>query len=97
MPFGLNVSGSEFQKAMDFVLGLEVQEFTTVYVDDILITSENEEKHYKHIIKVLEKFRKHNVTVNMEKCQFFKKEVKFLGHIISTKGIKMDEEKIDTI
>lgn len=97
MPFGLNISGSEFQKSMDMVLGPLLQSFVTIYVDDILITSENEDSHYEHIRMVLERFEKYNVTINIDKCQFFRKQVSFLGHIISTEGIKMDMAKINTI
>lgn len=97
MPFGLSISGSEFQKSMDYVLGPLLQDFVTIYVDDILIISENTEDHHKHIKKVLKRFDKYNVTVNLEKCQFFKKEVTFLGHIISEHGIQMDPMKIKTI
>lgn len=97
MPFGLNISGSEFQKSMDIVLGPLLQSFVTIYVDDILITSEDENSHYEHIKMVLEKFKTYNVTVNIDKCQFFRKQVSFLGHIISTEGIKMDNDKIKTI
>lgn len=97
LPFGLNVSGAEFQKGMDMVLGPLVHKFVTIYIDDILITSENTEQHYQHIREVLERFKKFNVTVNLAKCQFFQQEVSFLGHIITTEGIRMDEEKIKTI
>lgn len=62
---------------MDHVLEPLLQDFVTIYVDDILI-SENMEDHYKHINKVLERFNEYNVTVNLEKYQFFKKEVTFL-------------------
>jgi len=97
LPFGLNISGAEFQKCMDRVLGSLIHEFVTIYVDDILITSDSIQQHREHIKKVLDRFKEYNVTVNLEKCQFFRKEVSFLGHIISTNGIKMDEEKIKTI
>lgn len=97
MPFGLNVNGAEFQKCMDMVLGPTLHSFVTIYVDDILITSPTAESHYKHIIEILTRFKRHHVTVNIDKCQFFRKEVSFLGHIISSEGIKMDEEKTRTI
>lgn len=95
--FGLNISGSEFQKSMHHVLRPLLYDFVTIYVDDILIISETIEDHYYHIETVLKKFNEFNVTVNLEKCQFFKKEVTFLGHIISEHGIRMDPEKIETI
>jgi len=97
LPFGLCISGAEFQKAMDRVLGQLTQEFVTIYVDDILITSPSLEKHYEHIQRVLEKFMEYNVTVNLEKCQFFKSEATFLGHIISNQGVKMDNSKLQTV
>jgi len=97
MPFGLNISGSEFQKSMDKVLGPLLHTFVTIYVDDILITSTDENSHYKHIRTVLTRFKQFNITVNIDKCKFFLKEVPFLGHIISTEGLKMDPEKIKTI
>jgi len=97
LPFGLCISGAEFQKAMDKVLGRLTEEFVTIYVDDILITSSTLEEHYDHLRKVLTKFSSYNVTVNIEKCQFFRHEATFLGHIISNKGIKMDENKIRTV
>ncbi|KAF0721413.1 Retrotransposable element Tf2 protein type 2 [Aphis craccivora] len=97
MPFGLNISGAEFQKSMDKVLGPLLHTFVTIYVDDILITSIDEESHYEHIRTVLLRFKQFNITVNIDKCRFFLKEVPFLGHIISTEGLKMDPEKISTI
>jgi hypothetical protein len=97
MPFGLNVSGSEFQKCMDFVLGPAVREFVTIYVDDIIIMSGTLDEHKDHLRQVFDRFRTHNVTVNLEKSKFFQPEVKFLGHIISTDGIRMDPEKVDAV
>lgn len=97
MPFGLNISGSDFQKSMDMVLRPLLQSYVTIYVDDVLITSEDENSHYEHIQMVLERFKNHNVAVNIDKCQFFRKQVSFLGHIISTEGIKMDNNKTKTI
>jgi len=92
MPFGLIISGSEFQKFMDYILGPVLHTFVIVYFDDILITSESMEEHYEHICTILEKFKQYNITVNLEKCQFFRTEVKFLGHIISERGTHMDQE-----
>lgn len=97
MPFWLNVSGCEFQKCMDFVLGPAVQEFVTIYVNDIIIMSSTLEEHYEHLRRVFRRFKEYNVTVNLEKCKFFQSEVKFLGHIISTEGIRMDPEKVEAV
>jgi len=84
MPFGLNISGSEFQKSIDKVLGPLLHTFVTIYVDDILITSIDENSHYEHIRTVLTKFKQFIIIVNIDKCKFFLREVTFLGYIIST-------------
>lgn len=97
LPFGLNVSGAEFQKGMDTVLGDLTQDFVTIYIDDILITSENLKDHYEHIRTVMKRFSEYNVTINLEKCQFFQKQVSFLGHILTTRGVRMDPSKIETV
>lgn len=97
MPFGLNISGSEFPKRTDHVHCQFLQSFVAIYIDDLLIISQNANEHYRHSRKVLEKFKEYNVRVNLVKCQFFKSEVTFLSHIISEKGIRMDQEKIQTV
>lgn len=69
MPFGLNVSESEFQKSMDFVLGPAVSHFVIIYVDVIIIMSGSLDNHCKHLKKVFGRFRKHNVTINLYKSR----------------------------
>lgn len=97
MPFGLNVNGFEFQKCMDFVLGSGVRKIVTIYVDDIIIMSGIFDEHKDHLRQVFERFRTHNITVNLEKSKFFQPEVKFLGYIISTNGMRLDPEKLDAV
>lgn len=55
LPFGLNISGAEFQKGMDTVLGDLTQDFVTIYIDDILISSKSIEEHYRHIRTVIQR------------------------------------------
>lgn len=62
------LSGAEFQKGMDTVLGDLTQNFVTIYIDDILITSGSLEEHYNHIKTVMQRFSDYNITVNLEKC-----------------------------
>lgn len=93
MPIGPNVGGSEFQKYVDYVLGPAISDFVTIYVYGIIII----EKHCDHLRQVFERFRQHNVRINLGKSKFFQPEVKFLGHIISTEGIRMDSENIAAV
>lgn len=97
LPFGLINSVAEFQKILDKVLGPEILQFTAVYVDDIHITSTSFEEHLKHLEKIFKRFEQFNVTINLDKSQFLRDKIIFLGHVISAQGISMDPDKIQTI
>ena len=66
-------------------------------MDDILIYSKSEEEHKEHLRIVLEMLRKHQLYDKFRKCDFFKIEIQYLGHVISAEGIVVDLEKIKTI
>src|SRR5215204_4649564 len=68
-----------------------------VYLDDILIFSESMEDHLIHLQQVLALLRKHQLYGKLEKCDFAKPSVEFLGHVVSGEGIAVDPHKIDTI
>ena len=70
LPFGLVNSVAVFIKCMDQVLGQEALQFTTIYVDDLLITSANWEDHCCRIEHVLNKLSENNITLKLEKSQF---------------------------
>ena len=97
LPFGLKTAVASFSRAMDFILGPEVREFTTNYIDDLLIASENHEQHIQHLKDVLTKLKLAKFTVNLQKTEFFKQEIKFLGHILTTQGIRPDPDKVIAI
>jgi hypothetical protein len=60
-----------------------LEKFVVVYIDDILICSKNEEEHEEHLRLVLQKLREHELYAKFSKCEFWLKEVSFLGHIIT--------------
>lgn len=64
------------------------------YVDDIVVFAKDIDVHYRKLEKVFDALRKSNLKIKLEKCAFFKKEVTFLGFLISGKGITVDPEKI---
>ncbi|CAG2189252.1 Retrovirus-related Pol polyprotein from transposon 17.6,Retrovirus-related Pol polyprotein from transposon opus,Retrovirus-related Pol polyprotein from transposon 297 [Mytilus edulis] len=97
MPFGLKNAPISFQQLMSNVLrGLNWQ-FVLVYVDDILVFSRSFEEHLSHLEQVFTCLRDANLTLKPSKCVFAAKEVKYLGHIISKEGIKVDPEKTKAI
>lgn len=97
LPFGLNVSSGVFITALDTVLGPELLDRITVYVDDILVATATWEEHLILLERVLDRFLSSGVTVNLLKSKFVKTEIKFLGHIISSTGIVPDPEKLKAI
>ena len=76
---------------------IELGEFVISYVDDILIASEDEEKHVDHLERIFERFQQHNITLSFIKCEFKRFETTFLGHIISANGIRPGPDKIQAI
>ena len=97
MPFGLTNASSTFMRLMNEVLKEFLAKFFIVYLDDILIFSKTLEEHMMHIRKVLEKLRGEKLTINLKKCSFVKKELVYLGFVISAEGLKMDPEKVRAI
>ena len=94
MPFGLTGAPSSFQRSMDKVLcGLL---FTTTYVDDILIHSENEDAHKQHLQEVFQRLREAGLTLKGKKCHIGMSEVSYLGHVFSRKGMAPDPKKIQS-
>jgi hypothetical protein len=97
MPVGLTNTPATFQNYINNVLVPYLDCFCTAYLDDTLIYSDNFEEHQEHSHLVLDAFAKVGLHLKPEKCEFHQKEVKYLGLIISTEGIKMDPEKIRAV
>ena len=68
-----------------------------MFIDDILVYSKNEEEHKEHLILVLENLREHQLYAKFSKCEFWFKEVGFLGHVISGEGIVVDPTKVQSV
>ena len=97
MPFGLRNAPATFQRLMDcFKNGLP-NTTLLVYLDDLIVTSGTFEQHLKDLERVFLRLRKLNLRANREKCKFGCSEVKYLGHILTKKGIQMDPSKVATI
>ena len=71
--------------------------FVQVFLDDILIYSKNEREHEEHLQVVLSCLREKKLYGKLSKCSFFQKEIHYLGHIISGKGISVDPKKVKAI
>ena len=95
MPFGLCNAPATFQHLMNHILRKYLGNFTLVYLDDIIIYSKTWKGHLNHLRLVFETLKGAGLMVKVKKYEFVKKELKFLGHIISREGIRTDPEKIE--
>lgn len=94
MPFGLRNAPSTFQRLMNIVLsGLQGTHCFT-YMDDIVLFGHDLESHCQNLESVLKKLREHNLKLQPAKCEFLRKEVQYLGHVISDQGVKPDPKKV---
>ena len=97
MPMGLKNSPATFQRLMDQVLlGLQSTKLF-FYLDDIVIYAKNLEDHGKKVRRLLKNLKEANLSLQPEKCEFLSKEIPYLGHIISDKGVKLDPKKIEDV
>ncbi|GFX76899.1 hypothetical protein TNCV_3279341 [Trichonephila clavipes] len=83
LPFGMKNAGSTFQKSMDQVLSPH-HNYCRSYIDDVAVFSETWSDHMQHLEGVLKTLRAVGLTVNIEKCDFGKSQVKFLGHLVGS-------------
>jgi hypothetical protein len=82
---------------MNNVLSKFLDRFVLVFIDDILIYSKNREEHEEHLRLVLQVLREHQLYAKFSKCDFFQKQVHYLGHVISKEGVAVDPDKIRSI
>jgi hypothetical protein len=82
---------------MNSVFMPELDKFVVVFIDDILVYSENEQNHEKHLRIVLTRLREHKLYAKFSKCEFWLKKVPFLGHVLSENGISVDPSKIQEV
>ena len=97
MPFGLTNAPATFQALVQDILKPLLDKSVIVYIDDILIFSKNDQEHQEHIRQVFKLLREHKLYGKVSKCEFFKKSVAYLGHIISDEGISTDPQKVEAI
>lgn len=97
LPFGLTGGPASFQRYINDALCKFLDNFATAYLDDILIYSENMADHRTHVSMVLQRLQEFGLQADISKCKFHVESVKYLGLIVTTKGICMDPEKIQAI
>jgi hypothetical protein len=97
MSFGLTNAPAYFMYLMNSVFMPELDKFVVVFIDDILVYSKNEDDHVKHFHTVLQRLRDHRLYAKLSKCDFWLREIKFLGHTISQDGVSVDPENVQEV
>jgi len=97
MSFGLTNAPTYFMYLMNSVFMPELDKFIVVFIDDILVYSENEQDHVEHLRVLLTRLREHQLYVKFSKCEFWLKKVPFLGQILLEEGIAVDPAKVQGV
>ncbi|EOY31685.1 Uncharacterized protein TCM_038736 [Theobroma cacao] len=97
MPFGLTNAPAVFMDLMNMVFHPYLDKFVIVFIDDILVYSKNDDEHAAHLRIVLQTLRERQLYAKFSKCEFWLKEVVFLGHVVFGAGIYVDPKKIEAI
>jgi hypothetical protein len=97
MSFGLTNAPAYFMYLMNTVFMPELDKFVVVFIDDILVYSENEKDHEEHLKIILTRLIDHKLYAKFSKCEFWLKEVPFLGHILSENRVSVDPSKVQEV
>ena len=97
MPFGLKNAGTTYQRLVNHMFHPQIGQNVKVYVDDILVKSQDEEIHLNDLQETFDTLRQYNMKLNPSKCAFGVLSGKFLGFMVSYRGIEANPDKIQAI
>ena len=97
MPFGLKTAPATFQRVMNTALSGLTGTRCFIFLDDIIIYANSLEDHDKKLRDVFRRLRQNNLKLQPEKCEFLRKEVTFLGHKVSERGVEPDNRKVEAV
>ena len=97
MPFRLKNVGATYQRLMNKMFAQQIGRNVEVYVDDMLVKSLREEEHSSDLQETFDTFRMYNMKLNPSKCVFGVTAGKFLGFMVSQRGIEINPEKVRAI
>ncbi len=97
MPQGVTNAPSTFQRLMEKCMGDINLKEVLVFLDDLIIFSDTLEEHERRLLNVLSRLKEYGLKLSLEKCKFCQTSVRYLGHIVSERGVETDPEKIQAL
>ena len=97
MPFGLSNAPATFQRLMESCLGELHLSWYIIYLDDIIVFSWTPEEHLVRLQAVFDKLKGAGLKLKPSKCELFKEQINYLGHIVGHKGVATDPKKIEAV
>ncbi|XP_042044637.1 uncharacterized protein LOC121790506 [Salvia splendens] len=97
MPFGLTNAPATFQSLMNDIFRPSLRKFVLVFFDDILVYSASWDAHLEHLRQVFRALEAHSLVVNPKKCLLARRQVEYLGHVVSSAGVSMDPSKVSAV
>ena len=97
MPFGLTNAPATFQRLMESCLGELHLNWCIIYLDDIIVFSRTQEEHVHRLKAVTSKLREAGLKLKPTKCDLFKQQINYLGHVVSKEGVSTDPDKIAAV
>lgn len=97
MPFGIHSAPAVWQRLIDRVIGVDLEQYVFVYLDDVIVCTPTFELHVKILQEILSRITKAGLTVNRDKCNFCKSELRYLGYVVNASGLLVDPQKVEAI
>ena len=97
MPFGLTNSPATYQRLMEDCLADLNLKICCIFIDDIIVFGKTYQEHLENLHLVLQRIRDANLKLAAHKCEFFKRRVKYVGHVVSKAGVEIDQQKVEAV
>lgn len=97
VPFGLKNAPFTMNRLMNLAIGFDLEPFVFVYLDDIIIATETLDEHFRLLEEVASRLKRAGLTISVEKSRFCRKQVKYLGYLLTEKGLSIDSAKLEPI
>ena len=97
MPMGLSSAPATFQRLMQSTMSDFIFQFLLVYLDDLLVYSKTFDEHLAHLDRLLQRIIDAGLKLKMDKCQFLRRQVHYLGHTISAEGVSCEAGKVEAV